>query len=164
MYYCLLLLIVLGLSACSDDSSSSSKKDESPESSSSADSLEGSALPFVGGPVMFTEVDPINIVYEDHEGDDAGWVELFNTSADTVDLTGMYLTDSKSEPFKWKFGNVKLELPIMCCRMIRLTWLEVVAGPGPMRRTIRRDSVMRTRCRVRRRTVSRKTVYNVSEA
>ena len=109
MYYCLLLLIVLGLSACSDDSSSSSKKDESPESSSSADSLEGLALPFVGGPVMFTEVDPINIVYEDHEGDDAGWVELFNTSADTVDLTGMYLTDSKSEPFKWKFGNVKLE-------------------------------------------------------
>lgn len=109
MYYCLLLLIVLGLSACSDDSSSSSKKDEGPESSSSADSLEGAALPFVGGPVMFTEVDPINIVYEDHEGDDAGWVELFNTSADTVDLTGMYLTDSKSEPFKWKFGNVKLE-------------------------------------------------------
>ena len=94
MYYCLLLLIVLGLSACSDDSSSSSKKDENPESSSSADSLEGAALPFVGGPVMFTEVDPINIV--------------FNTSADTVDLTGMFLTDSKSEPFKWKFGNVKV--------------------------------------------------------
>ena len=65
-------------------------------------------LPFVGGPVIFTEVDPINIVYEDHEGGDAGWVELFNTSADTVDLSGMYLTDSKTEPFKWKFGNVKL--------------------------------------------------------
>ena len=57
---------------------------------------------------MFTEVDPINIVYEDHEGDDAGWVEIFNTSADTVDLSGMYLTDSRSEPFKWKFGKAKV--------------------------------------------------------
>ena len=57
---------------------------------------------------MFTEVDPINLVYEDHEGGDAGWVELFNTSADTVNLSGMYLTDSQADPFKWKIGNVKV--------------------------------------------------------
>ena len=98
------------LLACSDDSSSSSRDAETnvPASSSSHDSLAAPVLPFVGGPVMFTEVDPINIGYEDHEGDDAGWVEIFNTSADTVDLSGMFLTDTQSEPFKWKFGNVKV--------------------------------------------------------
>jgi hypothetical protein len=58
--------------------------------------------------VIFTEVDPVNIDYKDHEGDDAGWVELFNTSADTVNLSGMYLTDSQDEPFKWKLGDVKI--------------------------------------------------------
>ena len=105
------ILVVL-FSACSDDRSSSSKEEES---NSPADSTEQQGdvkeehkLSFVGGSVMFTEVDPINIVYEDHEGDDAGWVELFNTSADTADLSGMYLTDSQAKPFKWKFGTVKL--------------------------------------------------------
>ncbi len=106
-FSCILLLSALALSACSDDSSSSSKSepDVSANDSTAVDSV---TLRFVGGPVMFTEVDPINIVYEDHEGGDAGWVELFNTSADTVDLSGLYLTDSKTDPFKWKFGNVKM--------------------------------------------------------
>ena len=100
-------LWTLCMTACSDNDSSSSKD---PEQETPADSVIDAdvKLPFVGGPVMFTEVDPINIVYEDHEGGDAGWVELFNTSADTVDLSGLYLTDSKTEPFKWKFGNVKM--------------------------------------------------------
>ncbi len=100
-------LWTLWMTACSDNDSSSSKD---PEQETPADSVIDAdvKLPFVGGPVMFTEVDPINIVYEDHEGGDAGWVELFNTSADTVDLSGLYLTDSKTEPFKWKFGNVKV--------------------------------------------------------
>ena len=111
---CLLMLLALAFSACSDSNSHSTKIEEISEDNLAPidSSLEGSSdatkLPFVGGSVMFTEVDPINIVYEDHEGGDAGWVELFNTSADTVDLSGMYLTDSKTEPFKWKFGNVKL--------------------------------------------------------
>ena len=109
-----LLLLALALSACSDSNSRSTKVEElSADDSAPVDSALDSAssameLPFVGGPVIFTEVDPINIVYEDHEGGDAGWVELFNTSADTVDLSGMYLTDSKTEPFKWKFGNAKI--------------------------------------------------------
>lgn len=97
--------------ACSDSNSHSSKielisGDEVSQDTSKVDSQK--TLSFVGGPIMFTEVDPVNIVYEDHEGGDAGWVELFNTSADTVDLSGMFLTDSKTAPFKWKFGNVKI--------------------------------------------------------
>ena len=104
-------LWALCLAACSDNDSSSSNSDLSNNSDQETpvDSVVGGdRLPFVGGPVLFTEVDPINIVYEDHEGGDAGWVELFNASADTVDLSGMYLTNSLAEPFKWKFGNVKM--------------------------------------------------------
>ena len=104
-------LSLVGVLACSDSNSQSTKveqisEEEVPQDTSKADSQK--TLPFVGGAVMLTEVDPINIVYEDHEGGDAGWIELFNTSADTVDLSGMYLTDRLTEPFKWKFGNAKL--------------------------------------------------------
>ena len=91
---------------CSDSSSSSDDSSVETPADSSGTSLV--KLPFVGGPVMLTEVDPINISYEDHEGGDAGWIELLNTSADTVDLSGLYLTDSQANPFKWKFGNAKI--------------------------------------------------------
>ena len=102
-----LLFVALVLSACTDDNPSSLILDMESSSSASGDAG-GTKLPFVGGPVMFTEVDPVNVDFKDHEGDDAGWVELFNTSADTVNLSGMYLTDSQEEPFKWKFGDVKM--------------------------------------------------------
>ncbi len=113
---CATLFVVLSLAgvlACSDSDSSSTTVEEichekgcSKKDSSQADTLK--TFPYVGGPVMFTEVDPLNIEYEDHEGDDAGWVEIYNTSADTVDLSGMYLTDLLTDPFKWKFGKVKI--------------------------------------------------------
>lgn len=63
-------------------------------------------VPFVGGPLKFTEIDPTNLVYEDHEGDDDGWVEIFNTSDAPVNLKGTYLTNSLDKPTKWAFGNV----------------------------------------------------------
>lgn len=104
----LAVLIAVFFSACSDSNSHTTTLQEISQPSDTQEN-EGTNSSFVGGPVMFTEVDPINIVYEDHEGDDAGWVELYNTSADTVDLSGMYLTDSIEDPFKWLFGNVKME-------------------------------------------------------
>lgn len=101
------VLLSVFLWACSDSNSRSTTIEEIPENNP-AENESPNKLPFVGGPLMFTEVDPVNVVYDDHEGDDEGWVELYNTSADTVDLTGMYLTDSQAEPFKWKFGKVKI--------------------------------------------------------
>jgi len=60
----------------------------------------------VDGPIIFTEVDPINTEYKDHEGDDAGWVELYNRSSDTVNLKGYALTNSLRDSSKWIFGDV----------------------------------------------------------
>lgn len=103
------------LASCSDDNSHGVfAPNEIDSSSSVAESAEShlpvadGSLKCVGGPLKFTEVDPINVDFEDHEGDDAGWVEILNTSTDTVNLSGMYLTDSQNDPFKWKFGNVKM--------------------------------------------------------
>lgn len=81
------------------------------QSSSSAVNVQDApvqSIPFVGGPIMITEVDPLNLDYKDHEGDDDGWVELFNTSSDTVNLKGMALTNSLAEPQKFVFGDVSV--------------------------------------------------------
>ena len=44
---------------------------------------------------------------EDGPTDEAGqhedWVELYNNSANTINLTGLYLTDNRDNPVKWPF-------------------------------------------------------------
>lgn len=99
----LLVFGVLGLSACSEEVSS---KPNFPFSSDSSVSSGASiSVPFVGGPLMITEVDPTNLVYEDHEGGDGSWIEIFNTSAEPVNLAGKFLTNNLEKPTKWSFGN-----------------------------------------------------------
>lgn len=110
---CIFTALPVLLSSCSDDSTTSDfifQTADSPNNSSNSSPSENETrtIPYVGGTVMFTEVDPANISYKDHEGDDDGWIELFNTSNDTVNLSGKYLTDSLEMPFKWAFGNVKI--------------------------------------------------------
>ncbi len=92
----------LGFSACSDDGASKPSLPSNSNSSSSS----SINVPYVGGPLMFTEVDPTNLVYEDHEGGDGSWIEILNTSDEPVNLAGKYLTNSLDKPTKWTFGNV----------------------------------------------------------
>lgn len=105
---CCMAFCALLMQACSGENTVEQDVVVIPSSdSSAADSVEPK-IPFIGGPVLFSEVDPVNIGYEDHEGGDAGWVELLNTSTDTVNLSGKYLTNSLKEPKKWQLGNVAI--------------------------------------------------------
>ena len=45
-----------------------------------------------------TQMDPDFFKYKD-------WIELYNTSSTTVDISGYYLTDSKDKPRKWQVPN-----------------------------------------------------------
>ena len=39
----------------------------------------------------------------DPQGDEDDWIELLNAGSETIDLTGMYLSDKSSRPLKWQF-------------------------------------------------------------
>lgn len=39
----------------------------------------------------------------DQDGEYDDWIELYNLSAEQLDISGFYLTDSKKNPTKWKF-------------------------------------------------------------
>ena len=39
----------------------------------------------------------------DADGDSSDWIEIYNSGVDSVDLSGMYLTDKDSDPTKWAF-------------------------------------------------------------
>jgi hypothetical protein len=36
-------------------------------------------------------------------GTSPDWIEIFNTGSETIDLTGMYLTDDLNDPTRWQF-------------------------------------------------------------
>ena len=44
----------------------------------------------------------------DENGDYPDWIEIYNTTADSLSLFGYSLSDNESEPSKWTFPNVKL--------------------------------------------------------
>jgi len=59
----------------------------------------------VGAPFEISEFLASNDTYLDGDGESSDWIELYNPSNQTVDLTGWYLTDEASEPDKWRFPN-----------------------------------------------------------
>lgn len=42
---------------------------------------------------------------KDEDGDNPDWIELYNASAETINLSGYGLSDDPAEPFKWAFGE-----------------------------------------------------------
>jgi len=45
-----------------------------------------------------------SVIY-DEDGDNADWIELYNNSTQTIDLSGYSLTDDPGIPLKWIFGK-----------------------------------------------------------
>ncbi|MBX2966499.1 MAG: CotH kinase family protein [Cyclobacteriaceae bacterium] len=48
-------------------------------------------------------------IIADEDGDFSDWVELYNSGASPVNLTGYGLTDNASQPFKWTFPDVTIQ-------------------------------------------------------
>jgi len=46
--------------------------------------------------------------YQDEDGDDPDWIEIYNNAASAVDLTDLYLTDDAGELTKWRFPTVTI--------------------------------------------------------
>ena len=67
------------------------------------------ALPVIetGGPII-SEFVANNSEFEDEFAEKPGWIELLNGSAGSMDLTGWYLTDSKSNLTKWRIPGLTL--------------------------------------------------------
>ena len=66
-------------------------------------------VPFVGNfPVIFSEVSPSNANFKDNDGNDPGWLELYNTSDAPVSLNGVALSNDPKFPRRWIFGNATI--------------------------------------------------------
>jgi hypothetical protein len=86
-----------------------------------------------GGPppaLRVNEVVPLNAsIVQDEQGDFDGWIEIYNASPSSVDLAGMFLSESAdpNDP-KWTFPAAT---PI-CAGCFLLVWADDEAGEGPL--------------------------------
>lgn len=65
-------------------------------------------IPFARtAPVVFTEVTPQNLDFEDEDGEHSDWVEFFNPADTAVNLSGYSLSKS-IDGERWTFGNAEI--------------------------------------------------------
>ena len=108
----LLLRYLFGLGG--DPLINSAVAEGSPRSSSSAiEQYLASKLPGAdtGGlpeTVIINEVSSSNSSFDDEDGDSPDWIELYNNSDSTVDLTGWSISDDSLLPAKWIFPATSL--------------------------------------------------------
>ena len=55
--------------------------------------------------LLITEISPVNLDWLDENGDDPGWVEIYNAGTETANLKGYSLVENLEKPKKWVFGE-----------------------------------------------------------
>ena len=73
---------------------------------------------------------------QDPQGEYGDWLELYNRTGNTIDLTGMYLTDRPGNTMKWEFPDTS-----MAPNGYLIIWIdddeEDTPGPAPRARATR---------------------------
>jgi len=67
-----------------------------------------SAFQNIDAQIVINEYCSSSTSFLDEYGDDADWIELFNTSSSAVDLSGWHLSDKADNLAKWTFPSIKL--------------------------------------------------------
>ncbi len=60
----------------------------------------------------------------DEQGDSDDWIELYNPSANPVDVAGLYLTDDLSNPTQWRFPLDRPDLTTLASGGYLLIWAD----------------------------------------
>ena len=85
-------------------------------------------------PVYVNEVLPINVsAGADDHGDFDPWIELYNATPSTVDLSGLSLSDDPALPHKWTFPSGTT----LCGRARLVIWADAEPAEGPLHASFR---------------------------
>ena len=73
-----------------------------------ANNMPGSNSGGLANSVIINEVSSSNSTFDDEDGDSPDWIELYNNSNTTYDLTGWSISDDNLNPAKWIFPATSL--------------------------------------------------------
>ena len=76
-----------------------------------------------GSPVRINEVSAANDIYINDYHRKNDWVELYNTTDEDIDLTGLYLSDNAQKPQKWQISGTVANT-ILPAHGTRIVWCD----------------------------------------
>ncbi|OIP46922.1 MAG: hypothetical protein AUK31_07505 [Fibrobacteres bacterium CG2_30_45_31] len=89
--------------------SSSSSSSISSSSGIQGSSSSGEVLPQVkwvgNSALVITEIATVNLTWLDDQGEDPGWIEIYNAGSEYANLNGYSLVENLGTPRKWVFGD-----------------------------------------------------------
>ncbi len=87
----------------------------------------------VGTALSINEVLAANVSSKsDASGDFDDWIEIYNSSGQSIDLAGMYLTDNLGVPTQWRFPLNNPDLTTIHPHRFKLIWADDETGAGEL--------------------------------
>ena len=75
-------------------------------------------------PVRINEVSPTNSIYVSDQWKKSDWIELYNTTSEDIDLTGMYLSDDPDDPLAYQISTVEGVDNMLPAHGFRIVWCD----------------------------------------
>ncbi|MGN0233180.1 MAG: lamin tail domain-containing protein [Bacteroidaceae bacterium] len=97
--------------------------------------IKSSALSHAGAhPVVINEVSAQNSIFQNDFFKRADWVELYNTTSEDIDLTGMYLSDTPENPYQFAITAAATEesSTLLPAHGYKIIWMDKVAGESQL--------------------------------
>lgn len=90
-------------------------------------------------PVRINEVSPQNSIYVSDQWKRSDWIELYNTTSDDIDLTGMYLSDNTDNPLAYQITEIEGIDNILPAHGFRVVWCDKLEPISDLHTTFRLD-------------------------
>lgn len=91
-------------------------------------------------PVRINEVSPDNSIYVSDQWKRSDWIELYNSTSEDIDLTGMYLSDDPDQPFAFQITTVKGVDNTLPAHGYRVVWCDKLEPIQALHTTFKLDN------------------------
>ena len=93
-----------------------------------------------GSAVRINEVSPDNSIYVSDQWKRSDWIELYNTTSEAIDLTGMYLSDDPDDPLAYQIPAVEGVDNTLPAHGYRVVWCDKLDPVSALHTTFKLDN------------------------
>lgn len=90
--------------------------------------------------LIINEIAPRNKLYSDEYGENDDWLEIYNNGNDSVDISGLFITDSVEIPLMHRIQNWKREKIKIAPGEYKIIWADKQVKQGPLHVNFKLDA------------------------
>ena len=91
--------------------------------------------------IRINEVSAANIIFANDNYKRNDWIELYNTTDNDIDLTGLYLSDDKNDPHKYQIAATSADIPtVIPAHNYAIVWCDKAEGTRALHAPFKLDA------------------------